>query len=135
MKKISLIIALLLGNVGSLAYTSSMYNPFNDYVPELGMPLSQVTVYGGPQIQYLMKRFSSVNWNGNLRTQRVPIIARDEIAAFNREFEIIKQLRRKYSSMGHYRVCNVLDRLITYLYTTWDARMKSFPVVRPDAVR
>lgn len=65
-EKISLIMALLLGNVGSLAYTSSMYNPFNDYVPELGMPLSQVNVYGGPQIQYLMEG-ASVNWNGNLR--------------------------------------------------------------------
>ena len=125
--------AMLLVNMGTVAY--SMHNPFDDYVPELGMPLRQVNVYGGPQIQYLMKRFESVDWNGNIRMQRVPIITRDEIAAFNREFEIIKQLRRKYSNMGEYRVCNVIDRLITYLYTPWDARMKIFPIVRPDAVR
>ena len=144
MKKILFAAALLFTLLGTSAYAQFSL----EYVPQFGMYLNQLCANGGPMYQTLKQRLDSIDTSRNIREQSVPIITRQEIRAFYREQDAIRQLQSTASrnqfdylrarnyimSQRCQDAWNGLMRL-SFSYAGMAARIENFAAARPDAIR
>lgn len=144
MKKILFAAVLLFALVGAPVQAQFSL----EYVPQFGMYLNQLCANGGPMYQSIKRRLDTIDTGKNIREQSVPIITRQEIQAFYREKEMIKQLERNAlnNQFNHLRAGNYIMSQrcqdawnglmrLSFSYAGMAGRLENFAAARPDAIR